>query len=160
MTVEERLKVLMHALYDLQRQFQRLALESGVKGAHHLTFKPDGKMVGDIGELFAAHRYGLEVFEPNRHTYDGQTEDGRYVQVRTTQDEKGGTYRSKKAAPDNLLVLLLRSDGTFGELYNGPGEQVWSAANNSSQIAAGKLTDLHRRVLSNERILPRQTEDE
>jgi hypothetical protein len=49
-------------------------------------FTPDGHLVGSIGEVLAAHHYGLELLPASTEGHDATAEDGRQVQVKATQD--------------------------------------------------------------------------
>lgn len=47
-------------------------------------FTPDGHLVGSLGEVIAAHDYGLELLPPSAPTHDAVAADGRMVQINTT----------------------------------------------------------------------------
>ena len=87
---------------------------------------PDGHLVGSIGEVLAAHHYGLELLPSSSKVHDAVSKDGRKtkVQIKATQ-RNSVALRSK---PEHLLVLLILKDGTIKEMYNGPGELVWENA--------------------------------
>lgn len=125
-------------------------LEAKYPGRH---FTPDGHMVGSLGEVIAADRYGLELFEASHPVHDAVASDGRLVQIKVTQ----GTRVALNECPDNLIVLRLGSDGSFEEIYNGPGTPVWNACGKKQktgqrQISLTKLRKLQESVVSNERI--------
>ena len=45
----------------------------------------DGKLVGDIGEVLAAEKYGLRLLEENAVTHDAEEiATGRMVQIKST----------------------------------------------------------------------------
>ncbi|MBT9557545.1 MAG: hypothetical protein IV100_16010 [Myxococcales bacterium] len=107
----ERVPGIIRQVYSLVRE-----LEVQFPGRR---FTPDGHLVGSIGEVLAAHRYGLELLTASAARHDAKAPDGRLVQIKATQG-KSVAFRGAEA-PDHLLVLKLNSDGTADEVYNGPG---------------------------------------
>ena len=106
-------------------------------------FTPDGHMVGSLGEVVAAEMHGLELFEASHPVHDAVAPDGRLVQVKATQ----GSRVALTDEPDYLIVLKLRRDGTFDEVYNGPGGPAWAAAGKTQKtgqrhISLSKLAEL------------------
>jgi hypothetical protein len=98
-------------------------LEGLFPGRH---FTPDGHMVGSIGEVLAAARYGLELLPASTPLHDARTADGKLVQVKATQSNRIA-FRGGES-PEHLIVLSLNSDGTATEEYNGPGDSPWELA--------------------------------
>jgi hypothetical protein len=84
-------------------------------------FTLDGHLVGSIGEVVAAYAFGLTLYPSGSDTHDGETEDGRKVQIKLTGGIRGIGLSSE---PDFLIVLQLR-DYKFSVVYNGPGAPVW-----------------------------------
>jgi hypothetical protein len=84
----------------------------------HRNFTIDGRLVGDIGEVIAALEYDVRLDEKSQPTHDGQTSDGRKVQVKATFKQ----HLAFRAIPDYCLGFLLRENGTWEVVYNGPGE--------------------------------------
>jgi len=118
-------------------------------------FTLDGHLVGSIGEVLAAHYYGLELLPASAPTHDAVAPDGRMIQVKATQARSVAL----RAEPEHLLVLRLNSDGSFDEVYNGPGDPVWEGAgkmqkNGQRPIGVGRLTALMENVAPGQR-LPR-----
>jgi len=124
----ERIPGLMESLYDVVDELERL-----FPGRH---FTPDGHLVGSLGEVWAAHLYGLELDTASAETHDGTAPDGRRVQVKATQGKSIGI----SSQPDYLLVLRLNRGAEPEEVYNGPGAAPWSMA--------GKLQKTGQRQLS------------
>ena len=85
-------------------------------------FTLDGHLVGSIGEVLAAYHYNLALFPASTKTHDARCPEERLVQVKATQRNSVG-LRSK---PEHLLVLKLASDGSFSEVFNGPGNLAWA----------------------------------
>jgi hypothetical protein len=118
-------------------------------------FTLDGHLVGSIGEVLAAERYGLELLPPSTLTHDARALDGRLVQVKLTQGDSIG-FSSES---EHLLVLRLQRDGGLEEIYNGPGRLAWEAAgerqkNGQKPISLSKLKKLMVGVLPTQRLQP------
>ncbi|GAA0830463.1 hypothetical protein BIGA_0455 [Bifidobacterium pullorum subsp. gallinarum] len=103
-----------------------------------------------IGEIYELTNR-LEAMYPGRHF----TPDGRLVQIKTTQRNSVGI--SEK--PDYLIVLHIDENGRLEEIYNGPGERVWSLfegrkppKNGQYQISLSKLKEFDKGVLPDEKI--------
>ena len=116
-------------------------LERMFPGRH---FTPDGHMVGSIGEAMAAYYYGITLFTASAKGHDGKV-DGRLVQVKATQAK----MISISSEPEFLLVLKIARDGSFKEIYNGPGGIVWALVshkprpkNGQYQVSLSMLTRL------------------
>jgi len=119
-------------------------------------FTPDGHLVGSIGEVIAAYRYGLELFPASVKAHDAKTKEGRLVQIKATQRTSVGL----RSQPEHLLVLRILRNGESVEVYNGPGELAWENAgtrqkNGQRPISLAKLKELMKRV-PNENRLPQQ----
>lgn len=105
----ELIQEIYRAVDELERMFP---------GRH---FTPDGHMVGSIGEALAMYYYGVELFTASFKSHDGKIGD-RFIQVKATQ----ASCISIGSEPRYLLVLKLSRDGSFREIYNGPGDRVWA----------------------------------
>lgn len=98
-------------------------------------FTPDGHLVGSIGEVVAAHDYGLHLLDASAETHDAE-KDGRKIQIKATQGDTVALY----AKPEHLLVIRLHRDGSTTEVFNGPGELAW--------VHAGKVQKNGQRPIS------------
>jgi len=107
---------LVNQLYALVAQFE--ALFPGRK------FTPDGHLVGSIGEVVAAHRYGLRLYPASTLTHDAVAADGRRVEIKATQK----LSVAMRAEPEHLIVLHLNKAGQATEVFNGPGSLAWARA--------------------------------
>ena len=94
-------------------------LEAAFPGRY---FTPDGHLVGSLGEVWAAHLYGLDLLPASAPQHDGVSPCGRQVQVKATQR----TSVALNCQPDHLIVLLLSRHGDPEEVYNGPGADAWA----------------------------------
>ena len=103
-------------------------------------FTPDGHLVGSLGEVLAAHRYGLRLHPNSTPGHDAVADDGRQVQIKATQGDTVGI----RSECEHLIVLRLLHDGSVEEVFNGPGDLAWNAA--------GKMQKNGQRPLSVSRL--------
>ena len=116
-------------------------------------FTPDGHLVGSIGEVYAAEKYGLSLLEASSEKHDAQSADGRVIQIKITQTDRVSIY----SEPDYLLVMKMDCDGNIQEIYNGKGAAPWNNAgklqkNGQRSISLRKLSALNEAVPSADRI--------
>lgn len=130
----EKIQKLYRISHELEKMFP---------GRH---YTPDGHMIGSIGEALAASYYGLTLFEASAQTHDAQAPDGRLVQIKATQIDR----ISISSEPEWLIVLEIHKDGTFSEVYNGPGKLAWEHC--------GKMQKNGQRPISLARLRNLQTE--
>jgi hypothetical protein len=126
-------------------------LETMFAGRH---FTPDGHMVGSIGEALAAHYYGLQLLTASSKGHDA-VKDGKQIEIKATQ----GSSAAFRSSPEHALVLKIHKDGSFSEVYNGPGKLIWEhfsgkklPTNGQHQISLKKLKELNALVTEDERI--------
>jgi len=141
----DRVPELVRQLYLLVAEFE--SLFPGRK------FTPDGHLVGSIGEVVAAHRYGLKLYAASTEAHDAQASDGRQVEIKATQ----GNAVALRAASVHLIVLHLARDGSCSEVFNGPGDLVWAHCgamqkNGQRPISLPKLRVLMEQVSKDERL--------
>lgn len=130
---------LVGQLYALVAEFE--ALFPGRR------FTPDGHLVGSIGEVIAAHRYGLELLRHSAQGHDARSVSGALVEIKATQ----GSSVALREEPNHLIVLHLSKLGEASEVYNGPRATVWSAAgamqrNGQRSVSLSKLRALMAQV--------------
>lgn len=118
------------------------------------TFTIDGHLVGSIGEVIVAENYGLELLPNSTETHDAVSPDGKYVQIKATQIKRIAI----SSEPEYAIVIKMFPDGSWEEVYNGPGNLVWDNAgkiqkNGQRPISLSKLKSLMTSVDENERIL-------
>lgn len=129
----------IRALYAISQELEQL-----FPGRH---YTPDGHMIGSIGEALAASYYGIELFPAGQVTHDAKASDGRMVQIKATQVNRVAL----SSEPEWLLVLKIYPDGTFSEVYNGPGKLAWENCgkmqkNGQRPISLTKLGQLQKEV--------------
>lgn len=135
----EEVPDLVARLYEIVAEFERL-----FPGRR---FTPDGHLVGSIGEVVAAFRYGLNLRAHSAQGYDAVSSSGVRVEIKATQ----GKSVALREEPEHLIVLHLAKSGASSEVYNGPGAVVWSACgemqrNGQRQVSLSKLRKLMAEV--------------
>ena len=107
---------------------QLLAITKKLKEKYiHLNkqFSLDGKLVGDIGEVLAAEKYGLKLLNENAPVHDAEEiATGRMVQIKSSF--KGYCYFpfGDDRIPEYFLGIVIDEDGKIEELFNGPGSFI------------------------------------
>ena len=94
-----QIRGLVGRLYDVVSELEALLPER--------YFTPDGHLVGSLGEVLTAHRYGLALLPASAKRHDARARSGTLVQIKATQ----GKRVSLGSEPDHLLVLLIIRDG-------------------------------------------------
>lgn len=107
-------------------------------------FTPDGHLVGSIGEVLSAYYYGIDLYSNSYEKHDGVAPCGKLVQVKATQ----GDRVALRSEPEYLLVLKIEKDGSFREIFNGPGKLVWpyvsrkQSSNGQHTISVSRLKSI------------------
>lgn len=117
---------------------------------HNRHFTLDGHLVGSIGEVYAAERYGIKLFASSAPAHDGTAPDGKLVQIKATQRDSVGI----SAEPDFLIVLRIDERGGIDEVYNGPGEPVWSLFANRKRPKNGQYQVSLARLIKLNEVVP------
>jgi len=114
-------------------------------------FTLDGWLVGDIGEVLVEDAYELELFEDVKKHHDAEYADGRLVQIKATM--KASLTFPADHIPNYYLGVQIHKDGTFTEVFNGPGALAWEAVRgraapktNLDSVQIGALKTLQARV--------------
>ena len=125
-------------------------------------FTLDGRLFGYIGEVIAETAYDIKLHDDLRKHHDARATDGRQVQIKATM--KASLTFPCDHIPDYYLGIKIHRDGTFTEIFNGPGSLAWEAVKNRQptktnlhNIAINALMRLNETVLSRDRI-PRRVE--
>lgn len=117
-------------------------LESSYPGR---KFTIDGHLVGSIGEVIVAEHYGLTLLRNSAETHDAVSADGKYVQIKATQINRIAI----SSEPDYLIVIKLFLDGSWEEVYNGPGKPVWDNAGKMQKNGQRPISLNKLRILMN-----------
>ena len=120
-------------------------------------FTLDGRLVGDIGEVLVEDAYDLTLFEDVKKHHDAECSDGRLVQIKATM-KKNLTFPADHV-PNYYLGVMVGADGTFVEVFNGPGAIAWEAVKGRSKpktnlhsISVVALQKLQSKVAKQDRI--------
>ena len=116
-------------------------------------FTIDGHLLGSIGEVIVAEAYGLELLPNSTEKHDAISMIGQYIQIKATQINK----ISVSSEPEYLIVIQILSDGSWSEIYNGPGDLVWDNVgkvqkNGQRSISLHKLKCLMKTVKDTDKI--------
>ncbi|PHS15002.1 MAG: hypothetical protein COA86_15065 [Kangiella sp.] len=134
-------------LYETVRE-----LETMFPGRH---FTPDGHMVGSLGECLVADAYDLELMTASNKGFDALSSKGIQIEIKATQSFRAA-FRSQ---PEHAIVIKILPNGTFEEVFNGPGSLVWKEfenkplpSNGQYSISLNKLKTLNTQVSEEERV--------
>ena len=134
----EAVKHIIATVFSAQNALRELAPEFKWTGM--------GNLLGDYGEYVCIQKYGLTKAMPGSSGYDATTSDGKSVQIKTNHSASMIGYRGDA---DLMLVIHVKDDGEFEEVYYGDFELVKSASNfskrdNKSTITISKLRKLQQ----------------
>ena len=125
-------------------------------------FTLDGRLVGDLGEILAEDAYDVKLFDEQEKHHDGRTSDRRHVQIKATM--KRSLTFPVDHIPEYYLGIQIHQDGTFTEVFNGPGRIAQEAVKgrkptktNLHSITIAALKKLNEKVKLSERISKRAT---
>ncbi len=116
-------------------------------------FPLDGMLVGDLGEVMVASRFGLELLPQSEPGRDAVAPDGREVEIKATAVQKNGGFAFRdhpeqpRSPPAHVIAIRIIEDGTIDVIYNGAGERLWPllgklADNGQRRVAASQLAKL------------------
>ena len=142
-----KLQSLVKQLYATVAELQTM-----FPGRH---FTPDGHMIGSLGECLVADAYELTLMPASNKGYDATSREGLQVEIKATQANTVA-FRSE---PEHAIAVKILPDGTFEEIYNGPGSLIWTQfsdkplpSNGQHQITLSKLRRLNQTVPPENRI--------
>ena len=123
-------------------------LEAAAPGRH---FTPDGHLVGSIGEVVAAARYGLTLTTASTKGIDAHDANGNTVEIKATTGKRGVAFRGMEPTAQRLIVLQIDATGEVAEVYDGPAAPAWAAAgkmqsNGQRAISLSRLVELMKRA--------------
>lgn len=148
-----KFQALVKQLYKTVNKLEDMFNTKDMKKNRHFT--PDGHMVGSLGECLVADAYGLTLEAASNKGFDAITDLGRDVEIKATQG-KAVAFRSE---PEHAIVIKILKDGTFEEIFNGPGSVVWKEignrplpSNGQYQISLAKLRTLNEDLTPSDRV--------
>ncbi|MDI9239455.1 hypothetical protein QLQ15_11125 [Lysobacter sp. LF1] len=129
-------QAILASIFASQRALRALAPEYSWAGL--------GNLLGDFGELLATDHYALTKAPAGSGDYDARRQDGLSVQIKTNYASSQIGFRGEA---DFLLVLGVKHDGSWEEIYYGPYAPVkaaarFSARDNKHMVAVGRLRAL------------------
>ncbi|MBK7959270.1 MAG: hypothetical protein IPK03_14965 [Bacteroidetes bacterium] len=90
---------------------------------HGKNFTIDGRLVGDIGEVLAAEKYGIFLYPENTPQHDGyEISTNRKIQIKASF--KSYCYFPFSHVPEYFLALNILDNGEIEEMYNGTGQVI------------------------------------
>lgn len=139
---------------------QLLEITNSLRKQYGKAFSLDGKLVGDIGEVLVAEKYGLDLLPENTQIHDAiEKGTGRKVQIKASF--KNNCYFPAKHTPDYFISVNIKDNGEIDELFSGPGEFLrknyvekrgLKVHNNQYNFSKGVLSQLNEEVHENEKI--------
>jgi hypothetical protein len=141
---------IIKSLYQARSELRKLFPE--------LSFTLDGKLIGDIGEAIALQDFGLTKLPEGTELHDFVTDDGRKVQVKTTQatnPHRGVGLGLTMQSFEHLIVIQIAEDGAYSILYDGPGSYIDGARSHRTtpSLTVSQLQRLYAKVSDAERII-------
>lgn len=144
-TIQCAVKQMLQIVEQLQNKYPRK------------KFTLDGRLIGDIGEILVENTYDVSLHERLRKHHDGITSDGRQVQIKATM-QNSLTFPVDHV-PDYYIGIKINADGTFREIFNGPGEIASEAIKNRKptktnlhSVSISTLETLNQKVQEKDRI--------
>lgn len=98
---------------------QLLAITKALKEKYGKNFTLDGKLVGDIGEVLVAEKYGIKLYGENEPIYDGFE-----IATERKSSFKNYSYFPYGEVPDYFLSINISEEGEIEELFNGKGQFI------------------------------------
>ena len=99
-------------------------------------FTLDGRLVGDLGEIIVQQNYFVKLFDKQEKKYDGIS-DKKSVQIKTTLKNSLTFPFGKNNIPEYYIGIKLFEDGSFEEIYNGPGKNIYELLKNRKRPKNG-----------------------
>jgi len=144
-TVQDAVKQLLQVVEQLRSTYPKK------------KFTLDGRLIGDLGETLAEGEYDIEIYDSLKKHYDAETHDGRQIQIKATM--KNSLTFPVDHVPDYYLGIQIHADGTFAEVFNGPGSIAAKAVENRKptkinlhSITINALKKLNTSVQESDRI--------
>lgn len=148
MKIDDAVKTMLEIVDELRKTYPKK------------KFTLDGRLVGDLGEILVEEFYDIILYENIKAKYDGETPDGKNVQIKTTM--KDSLTFPADFIPDFYIGIKIKKDGTFDEIYNGSGELIYQIiedrakpSNNLYNIPINKLIKLNSQVEQSKKIKKR-----
>ena len=122
MNSKDQIRDIFRYFFEAQEKLKKLAPEYKWTGM--------GNLLGDFGEYLAIEHYDLIKSPGGSDGYDAVTREGKTVQIKANYSAKQVGFRGEA---DFLLVLSIRNDASFDEVYFGSFDLAKSHSNYSSR---------------------------
>jgi len=146
----EEIKTLLSIIKKLQSKYK------------NRKFTLDGRLVGDLGEVIAEQNYEINLFEKQEKMYDGYS-NNKKVQIKATFKDKLTFPYGINNIPEYYLGIKLNENGSFEEIYNGPGKNIYELLkkrkkpnNGYFSISISTLKIENRKILNKDKIKKRK----
>lgn len=146
-TIPEAVKQLLGTVALLRKAYEK----------RQKQFTLDGRLVGDIGEVLAEEAYDIELFDTLKRHHDATSSTGQLVQIKATM--RNHLTFPVDHIPLYYLGIRIHPDGSFTEVFNGPGAVAWEAVKNRKptktnlhSVSVAALIALNATVSAKERI--------
>ncbi|WP_264558634.1 DUF6998 domain-containing protein [Flavobacterium sp. N2270] len=147
----------------MQEIKQLLSITKTLKEKYKRSFSLDGRLVGDIGEVLAAEKYGLELLSENAFKHDAkEIATCRMVQIKSSFKNNSYFPFGEDKIPDYFLSINILENGDIEELFNGPGTYILEHyikprklkhyKNTYYTLSKGVLRELNKEVLEKDKI--------
>jgi hypothetical protein len=117
MEIIEEIKELFIIIQKLQNKYKKR------------KFTLDGRLVGDIGEVIIERDYDVILFDNMEKVHDGFS-GNKKVQIKATFKDSLTFPDKENKVPEYYIGIRLFNDGTYEEIYNGPGINIWNLVKN------------------------------
>ena len=118
----EAIRHIIATIFSAQNALRSLAPEFNWTGL--------GNLLGDFGECVAIEHYGLTKADSGASGYDALDKNGKTIQIKANYSSKTIGIRGEA---DLLLVIKVKVDGTWEELYFGDFKKALEIANFSAR---------------------------
>ena len=142
----DEVKILLSIIKKLQGKY------------NNRKFTLDGRLIGDLGEIIVEQNYKIRLFEKQEKMYDGYS-NSKKVQIKATFKDKLTFPYGKDNIPDYYLGIKLNENGSFEEIYNGPGINIYELLKNRKRpnngyfsISISTLKAENKKILDKDRI--------
>ena len=150
MTLAENIEKLFKIIEDLRENYPK-------------QFTLDGRLVGDIGEVLVQEYYDVTLYTKLEKRYDGFDSKNRKIQIKSTFKDSLNFPCDKEDVPDYYIGIKIHRDGTFEEIYNGKGSDIWNLVKNRKktkistfQISLSALKEINKNVNPSDKIAKRK----
>ena len=111
-------------------------------------FTLDGHLLGSLGEVIAAEKFGLTLHKMSERGMDAFDSEGKPVEIKIT----GGKQVAMYGPCRTLIALRLLPPDKVEVVYHGPGEPAWNAVAFDKEGKERKLPKNGQRRISLSRL--------